>query len=73
MLKGKAKPVDAFRLSHVLPRVSPYARRDDAPLVGRERELAALRDALRLANDKAECVLATVVGPAGVGEVAAGT
>ncbi len=68
VLKGKAEPVAAFRLEGVLPGMSPYARRDDAPLVGREQELAALRDALHRATESRECLLATVVGPAGVGK-----
>jgi len=67
-LKGKAAPVVAFRLLRVLPHVSPYGRRDDAPLVGRQQELAGLHDALSRAMGNAECVLATVVGGAGVGK-----
>lgn len=67
-LKGKSDPVVAFRLVRVLPRVSPFARRDDAPFVGRERELTALRDALDQAVRERRCVLATVVGAAGVGK-----
>jgi class 3 adenylate cyclase/tetratricopeptide (TPR) repeat protein len=67
-LKGKAQPVEAFRLVRVLPHASPYGRRDDAPLVGRRAELAVLHDIFRQAVDREECVLATVVGPAGVGK-----
>jgi class 3 adenylate cyclase len=67
-LKGKAQQVEAFRLVRVLPHTSPYRRRDDAPLVGRRAELAALHEALRQALEREECVLATVVGPAGVGK-----
>ena len=68
VLKGKAEPVAAFRLLRVLPNVSPYERRDDVPLVGRRQELAVLQDALDRATGNAECVLATVVGVAGVGK-----
>ena len=67
-LKGKADLVEAFRLVRVLPHASPYVRREDAPLVGRRAELAALRDAFRRAEQRNECVLATVVGSAGVGK-----
>jgi class 3 adenylate cyclase len=48
-LKGKAEPVEAFRLVRVLPTASAFGRRDDAPLVGRRTELSALHDAYRRA------------------------
>ena len=67
-LKGKSERVAAFRLVRVLPRVSPFVRRDDAPFVGRQRELEALRRALDQAVSERRCVLATVVGAAGVGK-----
>ncbi|HET9460450.1 MAG TPA: AAA family ATPase [Gaiellaceae bacterium] len=67
-VKGKADPLVAFRLLEVLPATSPYARREDAPLVGRSSELASLRDALRTAEAERQCVLTTIVGPAGVGK-----
>jgi class 3 adenylate cyclase/tetratricopeptide (TPR) repeat protein len=67
-LRGKSEPVEAFRLVRVLPHASPYGRRDDAPLVGRQAELAALHQAFQRAVEHEECVLATVVGPAGVGK-----
>jgi class 3 adenylate cyclase len=44
-LKGKAEPVAAWRLLEVDPAADALARRLDAPLVGRERELAHLRGA----------------------------
>ena len=67
-LKGKTEPVEAFRLVRVLPHASPYGRRDDAPLVGRRSELAALHGAFERAVQRDECVLVTVVGAAGVGK-----
>ncbi len=67
-LKGKAERVPAFRLVRVLPHASPYGRRDDAPLVGRLRELALLRAALDRTIEQERCELVTVVGPAGVGK-----
>ena len=67
-LKGKPEPVAAFRLEQVLPDVSPYARRQDAPFIGRRDELQLLRAALQRASESTACFLATVVGPAGVGK-----
>ena len=43
--KGKIDPVPAFRLIEVTPGAAGFARHLDAPIVGRERELALLRDA----------------------------
>ena len=45
--KGKSQPVRAFRLVEVTAQASGVARRLDAPLVGREHELAALEQRLR--------------------------
>jgi class 3 adenylate cyclase/tetratricopeptide (TPR) repeat protein len=67
-LKGKSGTVEAFRLVRVLPDASPYVRRQDAPLVGREDELAALRAALEDSTAQRHCQLITVVGAAGVGK-----
>jgi class 3 adenylate cyclase len=65
-LKGKSEPVPAYRLiaaSHEAP-----ARRLDAPMVGRKRELAALREAWERARAETRCELVTVLGPPGVGK-----
>ena len=43
-------------------------RRFDAPLVGREDELARLRGALRAVRDAGRCRALTVVGEAGIGK-----
>ena len=67
-VKGKAESLVAFRLLDVLSATSPYARREDAPLVGRVTELASLRDALHRSESEQRCVLVTIVGPAGVGK-----
>ncbi len=64
-LKGKAEPVAAHRLVRV--REAPE-RRHDAPFVGRERELALLREAWERAHSDRRCELVTVVGEAGVGK-----
>jgi class 3 adenylate cyclase/tetratricopeptide (TPR) repeat protein len=64
-LKGKAEPVPAYRLLHV--RDAPE-RRHDASFVGRERELAVVRDAWERVRAGRQCELVTVVGEAGVGK-----
>ncbi len=64
-LKGKSEPVPAFRLLRVGGEVG---RRNAAPLVGRERELQALREAFARAVGDRSCQLFTVLGPAGVGK-----
>jgi len=45
-----------------------FARRLDAPLVGRERERRLLEDAWERARSERACVLFTVLGTAGVGK-----
>ena len=70
-LKGKSEPVPAYRLTAVTGVTEArqgVERRQDAPLVGRERELAALREAFGKANADRACRLATVIGDAGVGK-----
>jgi len=64
-LKGKAKPVPAFRLLGV--RDAPE-RPPERPFVGRERELALIREALERVRAERRCELFTVVGDAGVGK-----
>jgi len=70
-LKGKAEPVSAYRLTTVT-RVTEarqgVERREDVPLVGRERELASLGEVFSQAMDQRACRLATVIGDAGVGK-----
>jgi class 3 adenylate cyclase/tetratricopeptide (TPR) repeat protein len=67
-LKGKAEPIVVWNVLAVIEGAPPYARRLDAPLVGREPELAALRDAYAGALDARSCRLLTIVGPAGIGK-----
>jgi class 3 adenylate cyclase/tetratricopeptide (TPR) repeat protein len=64
-VRGKAERVMAFRLLHV---GAAPERRHDTPFVGRDRELAVLRDAFGLAADERHCELVTVIGEAGVGK-----
>jgi class 3 adenylate cyclase/tetratricopeptide (TPR) repeat protein len=64
-LKGKAEPVPAYRLLgvHDAPE-----RRHEALFVGRERELAIVREAWGRVQAEQRCELLTVVGDAGVGK-----
>jgi class 3 adenylate cyclase/tetratricopeptide (TPR) repeat protein len=67
-LKGKANRVPAYRLLRVTRGAVGHVRRMDAPMVGRDREAALLRQAFdRLVADRA-CQLFTVLGPPGVGK-----
>jgi len=64
-LKGKAEPVPAYRLLRV--REAPD-RRQVAPFVGREPELALFREGWEGVRVEQRCELITVVGEAGVGK-----
>jgi class 3 adenylate cyclase/tetratricopeptide (TPR) repeat protein len=67
-LKGIAEPVTAWRLLGVVEGAPPFSRRLDAPMVGRQEELAALRAELEQTVRERRCRLATIVGPAGIGK-----
>ena len=64
-LKGKAEPVPAYRLLRVH---DAPERRHGELFVGRERELALLREAWERVQAEQRCELVTVVGDAGVGK-----
>lgn len=64
-LKGKAEPVEAYRLLVV---TGPLERRFVSPMVGREHELARLRAVFGQAVHDRSCQLFTVLGSAGVGK-----
>jgi class 3 adenylate cyclase/tetratricopeptide (TPR) repeat protein len=64
-LKGKAQPVPAYRLLGV--RDAPQ-RRHETRFVGRDRELALVREALERVRAEQRCELVTIVGEAGVGK-----
>ena len=66
--KGKPEPVTAYRVADLDPEASGVARRLDTPLVGRERELALLRQAYERVVGERSCHLVTLLGPAGVGK-----
>jgi class 3 adenylate cyclase len=64
-LRGKAQPVAAFRLLAVHEQAE---RAHGATFVGRERELARLREAWGTALAEPRCELVALVGDAGVGK-----
>jgi class 3 adenylate cyclase len=64
-LKGKADPVEAYRLAAV--RELPE-RLHETRFVGREREVAALRETWGRLLPERRCELVTIVGEAGVGK-----
>jgi len=67
-LKGKTDSAPAWRVVAVVPDAPGHARRFDTPLVGRDEELAMLRQAYDRAVARRSCHLFTVLGPAGVGK-----
>ena len=67
-VKGKSEPLAAYRLDQVTPGVAGVARRLDSPMVGRERELARLRQTFESAIADRSCQLFTILGTAGVGK-----
>ncbi len=65
--KGKTDALTAYRLRAVTGDVA-VARRQDARLVGRERERRLLEDAWARSRSESACSLFTVLGTAGVGK-----
>ncbi len=63
-LKGKAQPVDAYRVVELGARTA----RVETPIVGRDRALAGVAGAFEDAIEADACVLVTVLAPAGVGK-----
>ena len=68
MLKGRALPLEALRLMHVVPGVPGLIRHLDSPMVGRTRELTELQRAFDRVVNEHTCHLLTVFGSAGVGK-----
>ncbi len=66
--KGKELPLSPHRLVAVRERAPGYARRLDAPMVGRAEELAQLHRAFDRAERERSCTLFTLLGPAGIGK-----
>ena len=67
-LKGKSRPVRAFRLLEVDVVPGVGGRGLTSPLVGRDRELQRLQAAFQGTIDRHSGELLTIVGPAGVGK-----
>jgi class 3 adenylate cyclase len=67
-LKGKGAPVAAFRLRQVDPGAPGHARRQDAPIVGREPELRLFAWVYERVAGTRSSHLLTVLGQAGVGK-----
>jgi class 3 adenylate cyclase/tetratricopeptide (TPR) repeat protein len=67
-LKGKSERTPAYRLVSVRRHEEGVARRMDAPIVGRDGELAILEGALARAVGTRSCQVVTVVAPAGTGK-----
>jgi class 3 adenylate cyclase/tetratricopeptide (TPR) repeat protein len=68
VLKGKSRPVEAYRLLEVIGDAAPVARQLETPLVGRERERQRLRRDYEDAVADRTCRLFTLLGPAGIGK-----
>src|SRR5438105_8317273 len=66
--KGKSNRLVAYRLLGVRPDAPGFARRFDAPFVGRQGELAQLRQAFERTLRDRVCHLFTLLGPAGIGK-----
>jgi class 3 adenylate cyclase len=67
-LKGKGTPVAAYRLGRVDPGAPGHARRQDAPIVGREPELRLFAWVYERVVATGSSHLLTVLGPAGAGK-----
>src|SRR5437764_13988989 len=67
-VKGKSGPVVAWNVLGVIAGAPAYARRLDAPLVGREEELRRLREIFTSVASERACQLVTLIGPAGIGK-----
>ena len=67
-IKGLGRAVGAFRLTMLEETAPVFERRLDAPLVGRKRELAALRRSLKRAVDGSTVRVALVTAHPGVGK-----
>jgi class 3 adenylate cyclase/tetratricopeptide (TPR) repeat protein len=66
--KGKSEPVTAYRLLEVVAGAEAFARRLDAPMVGRESELSQLTHAYERATRERTAYLFTILGAAGIGK-----
>ncbi len=66
--KGTAEPLRAWYVVGIAAGAAGFARRMDAPLVGRERELAALRETYERCVRERRCHVITLLGAPGAGK-----
>ncbi|HJY54760.1 MAG TPA: adenylate/guanylate cyclase domain-containing protein [Streptosporangiaceae bacterium] len=67
-LKGKARPVAAWRLVEVARSAGAVTQRATKMFVGRDPQLRLLEEAFRRAVSERTCQLVTVLGTAGIGK-----
>ncbi len=67
-LKGKAERVPAYRLLKVIADKDGILRHREAPIVGRDAELALLLSGAERAFEEKRCRAFTIIGDAGVGK-----
>ena len=67
-LKGKPEPLSAWRLLDVPLDLTTGQRRTDGPFVGRRMEIEQLNQAFERALEERGCVVATIIGPPGIGK-----
>ncbi|WP_187369108.1 AAA family ATPase [Baekduia soli] len=67
MVKGKSRPVSAWSVGHATSSVRRESPIADFPLVGRDRQIASLRDALGATEDGGGLLL-EISGEAGMGK-----
>jgi class 3 adenylate cyclase/tetratricopeptide (TPR) repeat protein len=67
-LKGKPDPLPAWRLIRVSRSTAVLRSRGSSAFVGRGDEVEQLRRAFERASSENVCVLATIVGPPGIGK-----
>jgi class 3 adenylate cyclase len=67
-LKGKEQRVAAYRLQEVLPGAEAVRRHLDSPMIGRDRQLALMKQAFEASVEDRACQLFTVIGSPGVGK-----
>ena len=66
--KGKAQPIDAYRLLDVTAAAVGVPRRFDVAMVGRAAELSLLDTTYRKAVEDRSCRLVTILGSPGIGK-----
>ena len=68
VVKGKREPLSAWRLLAVRPGAEAIPRRTEAPMVGRQSELACILAAFERVRREAACAVVTILGEPGIGK-----